>query len=74
LKETAYFPGLGFLWRALYTANTMASGPLEALGIEACLAASAQNAVSNDKKADCEAAGAAVMNLLDRDSNLPKHL
>ncbi|PFG10604.1 MULTISPECIES: dihydroxy-acid dehydratase [unclassified Marinobacter] len=63
IEETA-IPGPGSCG-GMYTANTMASA-IEALGMS-LPGSSAQNAVSNDKKADCEAAGAAVMNLLDRD-------
>ena len=49
----------------MYTANTMASA-IEALGMS-LPGSSAQNAVSNDKREDCEAAGAAVLALLERD-------
>ena len=49
----------------MYTANTMASA-IEALGMS-LPGSSAQNAVSDDKLADCRAAGAAVMHLLEED-------
>jgi dihydroxy-acid dehydratase len=63
IEETA-IPGPGSCG-GMYTANTMASA-IEAMGMS-LPGSSAQNAVSNDKKADCEAAGAAVMHLLDLD-------
>jgi len=49
----------------MYTANTMASS-IEALGMS-LPGSSSQDAVSNDKKQDCQAAGAAIKNLLDLD-------
>ncbi|MFY0989836.1 dihydroxy-acid dehydratase [Halomonas sp. C05BenzN] len=63
IEETA-IPGPGSCG-GMYTANTMASA-IEALGMS-LPGSSAQNAVSNDKRADCEAAGAAVLELLERD-------
>ena len=49
----------------MYTANTMASA-IEALGMS-LPGSSSQDAVSLDKKADCQNAGAAIANLLDLD-------
>lgn len=49
----------------MYTANTMASS-IEALGMS-LTGSSSQDAVSNDKKQDCQDAGAAIKNLLDLD-------
>jgi dihydroxy-acid dehydratase len=49
----------------MYTANTMASS-IEALGMS-LPGSSSQDAVSDDKKHDCQAAGAAIKNLLDND-------
>ena len=49
----------------MYTANTMASS-IEALGMS-LPGSSSQDAVSDDKKLDCQAAGAAIKNLLDND-------
>ena len=49
----------------MYTANTMASS-IEALGMS-LPGSSSQDAVSDDKKIDCQAAGAAIKNLLDND-------
>ncbi|CAM3332281.1 dihydroxy-acid dehydratase [Halomonas lysinitropha] len=63
IEETA-IPGPGSCG-GMYTANTMASA-IEALGMS-LPGSSAQNAVSNDKSEDCEAAGAAVLKLLERD-------
>ncbi|MGJ7457758.1 dihydroxy-acid dehydratase [Halomonas sp. MA07-2] len=63
IEETA-IPGPGSCG-GMYTANTMASA-IEALGMS-LPGSSAQNAVSNDKREDCEAAGAAVLKLLERD-------
>ncbi|MGM0784164.1 MAG: dihydroxy-acid dehydratase [Pseudomonadota bacterium] len=63
IEETA-IPGPGSCG-GMYTANTMASA-IEALGMS-LPGSSAQNAVSEDKRADCEAAGAAVLDLLARD-------
>jgi len=63
IEETA-IPGPGSCG-GMYTANTMASA-IEALGMS-LPGSSAQNAVSNDKREDCEAAGAAVLALLERD-------
>lgn len=63
IEKTA-IPGAGSCG-GMYTANTMASG-IEALGMS-LPNSSAQNAISNDKNSDCERAGAAVMNLLEKD-------
>ena len=49
----------------MYTANTMASS-IEALGMS-LPGSSSQDAVSNDKKLDCQNAGSAIKNLLDLD-------
>ncbi|MDB2410865.1 dihydroxy-acid dehydratase [Gammaproteobacteria bacterium] len=49
----------------MYTANTMASS-IEALGMS-LPGSSSQDAVSRDKKQDCQNAGAAIKNLLDLD-------
>ena len=49
----------------MYTANTMASS-IEALGMS-LPGSSSQDAVSSDKKQDCQNAGAAIKNLLDLD-------
>ena len=49
----------------MYTANTMASS-IEALGMS-LPGSSSQDAVSDDKKLDCQNAGMAIKNLLDRD-------
>ncbi|MBE0487554.1 MAG: dihydroxy-acid dehydratase [Halomonas sp.] len=63
IEETA-IPGPGSCG-GMYTANTMASA-IEALGMS-LPGSSAQNAVSRDKRDDCEAAGAAVLKLLEHD-------
>ncbi len=63
IEETA-IPGPGSCG-GMYTANTMASA-IEAMGMS-LPGSSAQNAVSNTKTEDCRAAGAAVLNLLDKD-------
>ena len=63
VEQTA-IPGPGSCG-GMYTANTMASA-IEALGMS-LPGSSAQNAEDNDKLEDCRAAGAAVLNLLDRD-------
>ncbi|MGO2131737.1 MAG: dihydroxy-acid dehydratase [Halomonas sp.] len=63
IEETA-IPGPGSCG-GMYTANTMASA-IEALGMS-LPGSSAQNAVSRDKRDDCEAAGEAVLALLDKD-------
>jgi dihydroxy-acid dehydratase len=63
IEETA-IPGPGSCG-GMYTANTMASA-IEAMGMS-LPGSSAQNAVSDTKVADCEAAGAAVLELLERD-------
>ena len=49
----------------MYTANTMASS-IEALGMS-LPGSSSQNAVSDDKKLDCQRAGEAIKHLLDLD-------
>jgi dihydroxy-acid dehydratase len=61
--ETKAIPGAGSCG-GMYTANTMASA-IEALGMS-LPNSSAQAAISNDKKLDCEHAGAAVMNLIEK--------
>ncbi|SHK18982.1 dihydroxy-acid dehydratase [Marinobacter antarcticus] len=63
IEETA-IPGPGSCG-GMYTANTMASA-IEAMGMS-LPGSSAQNAVSTNKMDDCRAAGAAVLNLLDKD-------
>lgn len=63
IEETA-IPGPGSCG-GMYTANTMASA-IEALGMS-LPGSSAQNAVSQAKRDDCEAAGAAVLQLLAQD-------
>ncbi|ARB44400.1 dihydroxy-acid dehydratase [Alloalcanivorax xenomutans] len=62
--EKVAVPGPGSCG-GMYTANTMASA-IEALGMS-LPGSSAQNAESEDKLADCRAAGAAVLDLLERD-------
>ena len=62
--ERTAIPGPGACG-GMYTANTMASA-IEALGMSLANS-SAQEAVSNDKLADCDRAGAAVMNLIRED-------
>ena len=59
--EACAIPGPGSCG-GMYTANTMASA-IEALGMS-LPNSSAQAAVSQEKKADCRAAGAAVLNLI----------
>jgi dihydroxy-acid dehydratase len=63
VEDTA-IPGPGSCG-GMYTANTMASA-IEALGMS-LPNSSAQEAVSEDKMHDCERAGAAVVNLLEKD-------
>ena len=63
IEETA-IPGPGSCG-GMYPANTMASA-IEAMGMS-LPGSSAQNAVSDSKLADCEAAGAAVLKLLEAD-------
>ncbi|WP_106476887.1 dihydroxy-acid dehydratase [Phytohalomonas tamaricis] len=63
IEETA-IPGPGSCG-GMYTANTMASA-IEALGMS-LPNSSAQNAVSDNKRADSRAAGAAVLKLLELD-------
>ncbi len=53
----------------MYTANTMASA-IEALGMS-LPGSSAQNAISQEKRDDCKAAGEAVLALLAQDIKLP---
>ncbi len=62
--EAKAIPGAGSCG-GMYTANTMASA-IEALGMS-LPNSSAQNAISEDKRLDCERAGAAVLELLKRD-------
>ena len=62
IEDTA-IPGPGSCG-GMYTANTMASA-IEAMGMS-LPGSSAQNAVSEEKAADCHAAGAAVMNLIEQ--------
>ena len=61
VEQTA-IPGPGACG-GMYTANTMASA-IEALGMSLA-GSSAQEAVSDDKRVDCVAAGEAVMRLLE---------
>src|SRR5262245_55990484 len=61
--EAVAIPGAGSCG-GMYTANTMASA-IEALGMS-LPNSSAQAAISGEKTLDCEAAGAAVMNLIRR--------
>ncbi|WP_301584076.1 dihydroxy-acid dehydratase [Halomonas alkaliantarctica] len=63
IEETA-IPGPGSCG-GMYTANTMASA-IEALGMS-LPGSSAQNAISQDKRDDCKAAGEAVLALLASD-------
>ena len=62
--EAKAIPGAGSCG-GMYTANTMASA-IEALGMS-LPNSSAQAAISDDKKHDCERAGAAVLELLKKD-------
>ncbi|MDB3999626.1 dihydroxy-acid dehydratase, partial [Litorivicinus sp.] len=62
--EKTAIPGPGSCG-GMYTANTMASA-IEALGLS-LPNSSAQEAVSSDKKEDCERAGAAVMRMIEAD-------
>ncbi|MEE9344103.1 MAG: dihydroxy-acid dehydratase [Methylococcales bacterium] len=62
--ESKAIPGPGSCG-GMYTANTMASA-IEALGMS-LPNSSAQAAISPDKQTDCERAGAAVLNLLEKD-------
>ena len=62
--EKTAIPGPGSCG-GMYTANTMASA-IEALGLS-LPNSSAQEAVSGDKKEDCERAGAAVMRMIEID-------
>ncbi|ASF46678.1 dihydroxy-acid dehydratase [Methylovulum psychrotolerans] len=61
--EAKAIPGAGSCG-GMYTANTMASA-IEALGMS-LPNSSAQAAISNDKRLDCERAGAAVLDLLKK--------
>jgi dihydroxy-acid dehydratase len=61
--ESCAIPGPGSCG-GMYTANTMASA-IEALGMS-LPNSSAQNAISKAKKEDCQRAGAAVLDLLQR--------
>ncbi len=61
--ERTAIPGPGSC-AGMYTANTMASA-IEALGLSLANS-SAQEAVSSEKQHDCERAGRAVMNLVNR--------
>ncbi len=63
IEDTA-IPGPGSCG-GMYTANTMASA-IEALGMS-LPNSSAQDAVSAAKQTDCERAGAAILNLIERD-------
>ncbi|TNH17888.1 dihydroxy-acid dehydratase [Halomonas sp. BL6] len=63
IEETA-IPGPGSCG-GMYTANTMASA-IEALGMS-LPGSSAQNAISQEKRDDCKAAGEAVLALLAQD-------
>ena len=62
--EEKAIPGAGSCG-GMYTANTMASA-IEALGMS-LPNSSAQAAISEDKRIDCERAGAAVLALLEQD-------
>jgi dihydroxy-acid dehydratase len=62
--EAKAIPGAGSCG-GMYTANTMASA-IEALGMS-LPNSSAQAAISEDKRQDCERAGAAVLELLNKD-------
>ncbi len=62
--EAKAIPGAGSCG-GMYTANTMASA-IEALGMS-LPGSSAQAAVSEEKRLDCERAGAAVLELLKKD-------
>lgn len=62
--EEKAIPGAGSCG-GMYTANTMASA-IEALGMS-LPNSSAQAAISEDKRLDCERAGAAVLELLKKD-------
>jgi dihydroxy-acid dehydratase len=61
--ERTAIPGPGAC-AGMYTANTMASA-IEAMGMS-LPNSSAQDAISNQKRDDCERAGAAVVNLIRR--------
>lgn len=61
--EEVSIPGPGSCG-GMYTANTMASA-IEAMGMS-LPNSSAQNAISEEKKIDCRNAGAAVLNLIEK--------
>jgi dihydroxy-acid dehydratase len=61
--ESCAIPGPGSCG-GMYTANTMASA-IEAMGMS-LPNSSAQNAISKEKKEDCQRAGAAVVGLLEK--------
>lgn len=62
--EKSALPGAGSCG-GMYTANTMASA-IEALGMS-LPGSSSQDAVSKEKKLDCESIGPAINNLLEKD-------
>lgn len=68
--ESLAIPGPGSCG-GMYTANSMASA-IEALGMS-LPNSSAQNAISQDKRQDCMAAGQAVINLIEKNI-LPKDI
>ncbi len=68
--ERTAIPGPGSCG-GMYTANTMASA-IEALGMS-LPNSSAQEAVSDNKRTDCERAGAAVMRLIERGIRPSRH-
>jgi dihydroxy-acid dehydratase len=68
--ERTAIPGPGAC-AGMYTANTMASA-IEAMGMS-LPNSSAQDAISNQKRDDCERAGAAVVNLIRRGIT-PRHI
>jgi dihydroxy-acid dehydratase len=63
IEETA-IPGPGSCG-GMYTANTMASA-IEAMGMS-LPNSSAQDAISPDKELDCQTAGKAILNLIEKD-------
>ena len=62
--EESAIPGPGSCG-GMYTANTMASA-IEAIGMS-LPNSSAQDAISPDKELDCQTAGKAILNLIDKD-------
>ena len=62
--EESAIPGPGSCG-GMYTANTMASA-IEAMGMS-LPNSSAQDAISPDKELDCQTAGKAILNLIDKD-------